>query len=493
LLLCLSVFSNVTLSFHKDPQCIELLDLVKEGERESGMWPRTSVPLFAIARDSVANALLKGTVDGNLISQAILSTIPRLLEDLFHVDCDGDEKDVSPHGKPNSNRIFFFNEQHWFTPPMKCDDGMTSVQHTEASWTIDEDELPWHCLGTKADDVGENDGYEDTQHSFVSVWILLRGSHAFVVADSQDANSGHYIEVDATTPNRCVVIIGSKTPYTHKVIGEEGSELVVFQYTGRELKYGDGPLAFSIPCLARQHAEPKGSEAGSCREPLSLLNGLTVFDDENDPAGVTHDLKFPGDSVLIRGRVYHASRPGEKDRMLLKLVIFFHFPNGNGNDCRRDISGDWLSKRFALEEHLDLIHDAFVEVSQNFDRRSILGKIWAPYNQYRLVNMQKPDLKKIDQDQIQNVRRVTHGDQVHCFLRSTLMRKTAALIEQVESILRVEIDSDLRMYDFHFLRQIGPNAASFCKHQDIHDTGNSITSAIKAGMAVLLGGWHCSC
>ena len=48
----------------------------------------------------------------------------------------------------------------------------------------------------------------------------------------------------------------------------------------------------------------------------------------------------------------------------------------------------------------------------------------------------------------------------------------------------------LALYDLHFLRQIGANAASLSKHLDIHDTGDAATSRISAAVVVLVGGWR---
>jgi hypothetical protein len=49
---------------------------------------------------------------------------------------------------------------------------------------------------------------------------------------------------------------------------------------------------------------------------------------------------------------------------------------------------------------------------------------------------------------------------------------------------------DLEVYDLHILRQRGANAASFCEHQDIHDTGDASTTEVATAVSLLLGGWR---
>ena len=472
---------------------VEILELLDRQGRDGGRgWPRSQAAPFADTRSRAADALV-GENTGNLISTAVLCTLPRLVAECFPGEGNDARSMFDPHQCPNPRPIFFFNEQHLCAaapaPTASSSHKGSVAAASESVWKIDEDELPWHCMSTTTS-VGTcgSSGVAAvaSQPSFFSVWIVLRGRHMFIIADNEDANKGQCVELDAATPNR-YLIISSRTPYTHRNTGCKTSQLVVFQYSATELKYGGGPLAFAVPCVVDSlQLGPDQQDGASTKNPLSLENGVIVFSHDEDPVGRTFNLRHPGDAVLVRGLAYHASRPGESDRLLLKLVVFFYLP---GVGSKRECQGKWLSKPFTLS-HAEMVDKSFREVSQNWDRRSCLGQLWAPYNQYRLVNMQLHDSNKVDQDQMQNVRRVSSGDQLERFLSSGLMKNTTALIGYVEGLLRAEVDPELKLYDMHFLRQIGPNAASFCKHQDIHDTGIAETSVVKAGMAILLGGWR---
>ena len=93
-------------------------------------------------------------------------------------------------------------------------------------------------------------------------------------------------------------------------------------------------------------------------------------------------------------------------------------------------------------------------------------------------------------DQLRNVRRIRHGHVSSLFRCPGLSAVAQVAREATERARSMTGESSLELYDLHFLRQVGANAASFSPHQDIHDTGVAETSSVHSAMAILVGGWR---
>ena len=159
-----------------------------------------------------------------------------------------------------------------------------------------------------------------------------------------------------------------------------------------------------------------------------------------------------------------------------------------------------------------MLHSVLEEVVCAWDEREGLlpgpSQLWSPYDQYDKVNCKRTSTHNDGDgnsawqlDQMRNVRRVMHR-QLDYFAAHESMRATAALVKALESACERAIrqgaavglseagqELKLSVYDLHFLRQRGTNAASFSPHQDLHDTGNAATTRVAAAVSVLIGGW----
>ena len=92
-------------------------------------------------------------------------------------------------------------------------------------------------------------------------------------------------------------------------------------------------------------------------------------------------------------------------------------------------------------------------------------------------------------NQLRNVRRVL-SHQMHRFLHSPALPRTAQLVQILAAQMQNKLGGHVELYDLHFLRQFGGNAAAFSRHRDIQDTGVASTSQIAGGCSILLGGWR---
>jgi hypothetical protein len=308
-------------------------------------------------------------------------------------------------------------------------------------------------------------------------------------------------------------------------------------------------------------------------------------------------MRRPGDCVLLRGRVWHASVPSEPNRIMFKLVVFFEIRSdartlgrtctvstgsvgctspaavtpgaglAAGQDKKPlcDLSGDdgvgaaararewlatcgpWSCTQLKLLDDADSpVCPAMLQASLNelvcaWDERGGLregaAQLWTPYDQYDKVNCSRVppggnESEGGDEDgsssvggvrgvggswqldQMRNVRRVMNHQLPRLAVHES-MRATATLVESLRSacervVRQVGVNPmhqsgkgaeykegvghgegvGLRVYDLHFLRQRGTNAASFSPHQDLHDTGDASTTRVAAAVSILVGGWE---
>jgi len=386
----------------------------------------------------------------------------------------------------------------------------SDASQDSVGWKVDEEEVSWLTAGA-------------APPSFCTIWIPLDGAHTMQISVPSSAphppgghgeGEGGYVTI-RIEPGEAFVI-ASHRAYRHQLPragtsrGESlGQGLVQGRRRLWAVQYSlgaiglrlDEPLAFAVPLPLSDPPLLQPEENGI----LTEQNGVVVHATEESEAqhGVFHALRKAGDAVLVPRLAWHESAPSESNRMLLKMVVFFK-PQGDSepHNAREDplgpppssdpadrkASGSGFGYGFSVGPP-SLLEHAFHEVFTAWDDLRRLppgeGQLWSPYRAYRWVQM--PLHHDWPQDQLRNVRRVTTSH-LPRFLAAPHLRATAELIRAVEAAVR-ERDPEARLYDLHFLRQVGANAASFSRHQDIHDTGDAATTHIRSGVSILLGGW----
>jgi hypothetical protein len=254
------------------------------------------------------------------------------------------------------------------------------------------------------------------------------------------------------------IFLSSNTPY--RFLSSNGGGLIwSLQYSKTPIKSRNDVLAFAVKVT--------GQTSSSLRDVfrdkiLTNTNGVIVEGSSPSCNKVLH-MRRSGDCVVVPGGAFHQSVPGESNRVLVKMVVFF--------DSASDQIKEARTFRIAVKD-VEMI-DAFREVVTEWSNILDVKSFWSPYNDY-------PHTNGNVRDQMQCVRRV-HSNQLSSFLSK--MPHCAKLIRHLSHVLNANV------CDLHFLRQVGSNSASFSKHLDIHDTGSSETSNITAGVSVLLGGY----
>eukprot|EP00750_Incisomonas_marina_P026377 INCI590.1.p1 GENE.INCI590.1~~INCI590.1.p1 ORF type:complete len:1362 (-),score=209.65 INCI590.1:591-4676(-) len=151
------------------------------------------------------------------------------------------------------------------------------------------------------------------------------------------------------------------------------------------------------------------------------------------------------------------------------------------------------------QEHSDEANDADSESDPDDVTSCADESVWTTYATYRHVNMPTAKRAEWGSSQLRNVRRVCHR-QLRRMGGCMELQATNRLVQAVVNAANTAVVSGsapaaktkngpLKLFDLHFLRQIGANAASFDWHTDIHDTGNVATTRIAGAVSVLLGGF----
>lgn len=312
------------------------------------------------------------------------------------------------------------------------------------------------------------------------------------------------------------------------------------------------PLAFEVPCARKKVADASGRSTSTSHlctangvEVSSSSNDPTLA---NAPSTskMFFPLRDPGDAVFVRGGAWHRSRPSLDDRTVTKLVLFFKSTSTSNTSTTRQNVGTEHKQLHDLGYAVNfdaklrqLCALAFQEVSCSWDdpqlmswvdgsarsggvsqqpvhdakrsrackvsdgsdadeesssdneegNQELCNGIWTTYFNYSRVNMDQAGGENWQRNQLRNVRRVRNA-QLPTFLHHSSVAATSKLISAaIEIVNKTREHNDFELYDLHFLRQKGANAASFCWHVDIQDTGDVATSRVSGALSVLLGGF----